>query len=295
MLVLSLANIRYLTGFTGSSALLLIREAGATLITDFRYVTAIATAKGTPSECPGLDLATGLDRQRGERNEKRCATGFRAHIATVRDGERIATIEHAKWEPVSDLVEQLRLVKDPGEVQAIRRAAEVAQAALNEVLGRLQQDSRKLRWRRCSSPPCGEGERVASVPDYRRVGAAGRAASCPNQREGDQAGEFLLLDFGAQVDGYCADLTRTVVVGARADQRQRLVYNTVATAQRQALNGIRAGLTGREADSLAREVIVSAASERPSGIRWDTAWGWRCTRRPGWGRQGRPLYRRARW
>ena len=91
--------------------------------------------------------------------------------------------------------------------------------------------------------------------------ASGPRAALPHARTSErtiQAGEFLLLDFGAQVDGYCADLTRTVVVGARADQRQRLVYDTVATAQRRALNGIRAGLTGREADSLAREVIVAA-------------------------------------
>jgi len=70
------------------------------------------------------------------------------------------------------------------------------------------------------------------------------------------AGEWLLLDFGAQLDGYCADLTRTVVVGARADDKQRVVYALVQSAQERALSGLRAGMTGREADALAREVIV---------------------------------------
>jgi Xaa-Pro aminopeptidase len=69
-------------------------------------------------------------------------------------------------------------------------------------------------------------------------------------------GEWLLLDFGAQLDGYCADLTRTVVVGARADDKQRVVYALVQAAQERAISGLRAGMTGREADALAREVIT---------------------------------------
>jgi Xaa-Pro aminopeptidase len=69
-------------------------------------------------------------------------------------------------------------------------------------------------------------------------------------------GEWLLLDFGAQVGGYCADLSRTVVVGAAADERQRLVYDTVRAAQSRAILGIRAGQPAREADALARDLIV---------------------------------------
>ena len=69
-------------------------------------------------------------------------------------------------------------------------------------------------------------------------------------------GEWLLLDFGAQVDGYCADLTRTVVVGARADERQRAMYELVRCAQGRALEHLRPGMTGREGDALARDVIA---------------------------------------
>src|SRR6185312_8955570 len=69
------------------------------------------------------------------------------------------------------------------------------------------------------------------------------------------AGEWLLLDFGAQVDGYCADITRTVVVGARATERQRTLYDLVREAQLRARTGVRAGMPGREADALARDPI----------------------------------------
>jgi Xaa-Pro aminopeptidase len=90
--------------------------------------------------------------------------------------------------------------------------------------------------------------------------ASGPRSALPHARTGRRAverGDWLLLDFGAQVDGYCADLTRTVVVGARADERQRLVYEVVRQAQRRALEQVRAGQTGREADALAREVITA--------------------------------------
>jgi len=70
-------------------------------------------------------------------------------------------------------------------------------------------------------------------------------------------GEWLLLDFGAQVDGYCADITRTVVVGARASERQRALYGVVYEAQRRARGGVRAGMSGRDADALAREPITA--------------------------------------
>jgi len=71
------------------------------------------------------------------------------------------------------------------------------------------------------------------------------------------AGEWLLLDFGAQVDGYCADITRTVVVGARASERQRVLYGLVREAQQRARAGVRAGMSGREADALARDPIAA--------------------------------------
>ena len=90
--------------------------------------------------------------------------------------------------------------------------------------------------------------------------ASGPRSALPHARTSARevaAGEWLLLDFGAQVDGYCADLTRTVVVGARADDKQRMVFDLVHSAQHRAVAGIRAGMTGREADALARDVIAA--------------------------------------
>src|SRR5439155_958623 len=90
--------------------------------------------------------------------------------------------------------------------------------------------------------------------------ASGPRSALPHARSSRRVvamGEWLLLDFGAQVDGYCADITRTVVVGARASERQRALYGVVYDAQRRARGGVRAGMSGRDADALAREPITA--------------------------------------
>ncbi len=88
--------------------------------------------------------------------------------------------------------------------------------------------------------------------------ASGPRTALPHARTSPRtvtAGDWLLLDFGAQVDGYCADITRTVVVGAKATEAQRTLYELVRTAQQRAREGVRAGMPGRDADALARELI----------------------------------------
>jgi Xaa-Pro aminopeptidase len=155
-------------------------------------------------------------------------------------------------------VERLRVVKSPEEVSAIRAAASLAQEALAEVLPtvRVGQSEREI----------GAGlegalrRRGSEWHPFPTIVASGPRSALPHARTSDRAvgrGEWLLLDFGAQVDGYCADLTRTVVVGARADERQRTIYELVRTAQRRALEHLRAGMTGREGDALARDVIAA--------------------------------------
>ena len=89
--------------------------------------------------------------------------------------------------------------------------------------------------------------------------ASGPRSALPHARTSRRTiavGDLLLLDFGAQVDGYCADLTRTVVVGARADERQRAMHELVQAAQRRALEHLRAGMPAKDGDALARDVIA---------------------------------------
>jgi Xaa-Pro aminopeptidase len=257
LLVTHLPNIRYLTGFTGSAALLLLRSDATILITDFRY------AVQAPAEA-GLAALVEIDQKsvwerlgRLLSSHPLSALGIEAHALTVRDAERVSGLSRSRIVPTSELVERLRMVKSPEEVAAIRDAASLAQSALMEVLPRVR---------------VGQSEREIGAmleEALRRHGsewhpfptivASGPRSALPHARTSARTvapGEWLLLDFGAQVDGYCADLTRTVVVG-RADERQRTIHDLVRTAQGRALEHLRAGMTGREGDALARDVIAA--------------------------------------
>jgi Xaa-Pro aminopeptidase len=157
----------------------------------------------------------------------------------------------------TDLVERLRAVKDAGEVAAIRCAAALAQEALAEMLP-------AVRAGRTEREVAAELEgalrrRGSEWHPFPTIVASGPRSALPHARTSGrpiEAGDWLLLDFGAQVDGYCADLTRTVVVGRRADERQRAIYELVRSAQTRALDRLRPGMTGRVGDALARDVIV---------------------------------------
>lgn len=257
LLVQSLPSIRYLTGFTGSAGLLLVRGSELVLITDFRYAVQAGREAGTAVRVE-IDQSSIWDRLKKVVQERPAGTlGFEAHIATVRERERLEGLAPGRWKAAGELVERLRAAKDEDEVAAIRRAVEVAQDALAEVLPTVRAGQRELDVGAALERAL--RLRGSEWHPFQTIVASGPRSALPHARTSERViarGDWLLLDFGAQVDGYCADLTRTMVVGARADEKQRLVHETVRQAQRRALDHVRAGMTGREADALAREVIV---------------------------------------
>ena len=258
LLVTHLPNIRYLTGFTGSAGLLLVRPDGTTLITDFRYAVQAPSEAGSAAVVE-IDQKSVWDRLgRLLAGVAPGALGIEAQALSVRDAERVAGLTRDRVVPTSDLVERLRAIKSPEEVAAIRAAADLAQAALAEVLPTVRPGLTELEI--AATLEAALRRRGSEWHPFPTIVASGPRAALPHARTSPrtvQAGEWLLLDFGAQVDGYCADLTRTVVVGARADERQRTIYDLVRTAQRRALEHLRAGMTGREGDALARDVIAA--------------------------------------
>ena len=258
LLVTHLPNIRYLTGFSGSAALLLVRSDGTTLITDFRYAVQ-APAEAADAATVEIDQTSVWDRLGRVLAAAPVATiGIEAQALTVRDAERVAGLTRARLVPVTDLVERLRMVKSPEEVAAIRAAAALAQEALAEVLPTVRAGQTEVEVG--AALEAALRRRGSEWHPFPTIVASGPRAALPHARTSAraiEAGEWLLLDFGAQVDGYCADLTRTMVVGGRADERQRTVYELVRSAQRRALEHLHAGMTGREGDALAREVIAA--------------------------------------
>jgi Xaa-Pro aminopeptidase len=259
LLVTHLPNIQYLTGFTGTAGFLVLGPERAVLITDFRY-EAQAERESGAAVTVTIERANTWDRLgRVLKESGPGPLGVEATVMTARDLRRVQGLVPDPVQPTDDLVEGLRVAKDAGEVDAIRRAVALAQDALAAVLPGVVPGQREL-------DVAAELERALRLRGsewhpFPTIVASGPRSALPHARTSDrviQPGEWLLLDFGAQVGGYCADLTRTVVVGRRADARQREVYEVVRQAQLRARTGIRAGQRGRDADLLARSVIAEA-------------------------------------
>ncbi|MBI4420839.1 MAG: aminopeptidase P family protein [Gemmatimonadetes bacterium] len=258
LIVTHLPNVRYLTGFSGTAGVAMVLPDVTVFLTDFRYRTQAGDEVGPAArvEIVGADLWARLWQVLGEYPHA-ANLGYEAQAVTVHQAGRFSRGDlPCRLTPVTDVVERLRVKKDPAEVAAIRRSALLAGEALRAALACVRAGQRESD--------------VAAVleAELRRRGtewhpfptivASGPRAALPHARTTSRVierGDLLLLDFGAQLDGYCADLTRTVVVGRAADDRQRTVYQLVREAQHAARTGIRAGMSGRDADALARRVI----------------------------------------
>ncbi len=258
MVVSGAANIRYFTGFSGTSAQLLVTAQRTVLVTDFRYATQAPAEVGNAAEVrvERTNLWDGLRQAMAIHRVNR--VGIDRARTTLADFDQLKSAG-AELVPVSNLVEPLRATKDGTEVAAIREAARLATEALAAVQA-------GIRVGRTELEVAGDLEaelrrRGSEWHPFQSIVASGPRSALPHARSTNrpiQAGDFLVIDFGAQVSGYCSDITRTFVVGAKADERQRVAYEVVQKAQTRARDGLRAGLTGREADSLARELIARA-------------------------------------
>jgi Xaa-Pro aminopeptidase len=257
LLVLSIPNVRYLTGFSGSSALLLVTASELHLITDFRYETQVAAEVGEFARVriEESSLWTGFwtTLQSASGTE---VIGFESAHIIHRDFQRLLT-DGTKWQwrPQIGLVEALREIKDADEVALIRRAGAMATGALARTLDSVKAGLSELQIAGILEKALrDEGSEEAP---FSPIVASGARAALPHARPTAKAverGEFLLLDFGAQCGGYCSDLTRTVVVG-HASREQREVYEIVKGANAEAASRVKPGMSGKDADALARRYI----------------------------------------
>jgi Xaa-Pro aminopeptidase len=267
LLVTHPVNVRYLTGFTGSNGLAVVGEPGLGLrlfLTDFRYLTQAAEQVDATyeREAASNDLLEGLGpRLLPERvGRPGLRLGFDDAHVSVKVYERLRGLLGSAVELVGagGLVERMRAVKEPGEVERIRAAAALA----DEILGWL-----------VDRPVVGLTERAvaielehemrlrgATAPSFPSIVAAGEHSALPHAEPRDVAippNTLVTVDMGALLDGYCSDVTRTFATG-RLDGEERAVYDLVLEAQLTGLGALRPGPTGREVDTAAREVIVAA-------------------------------------
>jgi Xaa-Pro aminopeptidase len=257
LLVTSLPNVRYLTGFSGSSALLFISQRDTILVTDFRYQTQIVGEVGDIARVSiePQSLWTGLWQQLAQQQALE-VVGFESGHLLHRDFQRLLEAgSRWQWRPTTDIVERLRERKDAGELALIHAANGIATRALDRTLPQLSVGMTELEVAGVLEKALrDEGSEGFPFPS---IVASGPRSALPHARSSTrrvEAGDFLLLDFGAETGGYCADVTRTFVMG-RAGAEQREIYNVVRAANENAALHVRAGMTGRDADAIARDYI----------------------------------------
>jgi Xaa-Pro aminopeptidase len=253
LLVTSLVNIRYLTGFDASNAALLVDPSGpARLFTDFRYIESAQAIEGVEAQqTKRLLLADVAGRLDGRIAFEADALPY-AQVETLRNGG-------LELVPTSGLVEALRAVKDAGEIDALRRAARAAERAFEALTAEtwVGHTERELAWRLRQLLHA----HGVDHPSFDPVIAAGANGSKPHAEPGEAiVGEntLVVVDFGALVDGYCSDCTRTLATGKGVPKELRRAYDVCLAAQVAACTGIRPSMTGAEADAIARRVIDDA-------------------------------------
>jgi Xaa-Pro aminopeptidase len=255
-LVTGLTNVRYLTGFSGSNGQVFVTPNEAYFFSDGRYAARAADlVEGAEIEIYSARLIEVL----GPRVASGSRVGIEAETMTLAERDDLAErLDGVTLIGTKNLVEGLRRVKDADEVAALREAISIADAAFSWLLTHLGpgRSEREIAleleiWMRqhgadeiSFDPIVGTGELAAHIHHS------------PSDRPAEK-GDLVLLDFGSRKDGYCSDMTRTVVLGPASD-RQREIYDLVLAAQEAGIQAMEPGATGVAVDAAARTVIEGA-------------------------------------
>jgi Xaa-Pro aminopeptidase len=251
LLVASAANVRYLVGFSSSNAALVIEPERTLLFSDFRYAEAGRAVEGVEFVETKRQVWADIPEHISGR------VGFEADVITYTQYETLAA-GGLELVPRRGLVEELRLVKEEHELDAVRAAGAITSQAYERLAdepftGRTE---RELAWRLDSL----FHELGAEGPAFETIVAAGLNGARPHARPTDTAiepGQAVVIDAGAFVDGYCADCTRTFMTGPLPERLQE-AYDVCHQAQLAGLDAVQAGTTGIDADAAARAVIDAA-------------------------------------
>jgi len=261
LLISSNENRRYISGFAGSSGCLLISQQDCILATDFRYV------EQAQQESPGFEIFQTTGSQSCwlpalVNNHYWENLGFEAAHTSFSTYEQLRDAlstdsPNIQLIPCTGLVERLRQIKEPEEHAVIRKAVDITDMAFTHLLETIRPGvlEKEVSWelesffRRSGADGCSFDIIVASGPN----------SALPHARPGNRpikAGEPIVIDMGAMLDGYCSDFTRTICLDS-TDETLEKIYNITLKAQKYAIDNIKAGMSGSEADLLARKIIES--------------------------------------
>ncbi len=254
LLITNIYNVRYLTGFTGSSGFCLITKDRAIFFTDFRYT------EQAENEVVGWELAP----EKGRRIDtlKKVIRALSIHILGFENTasyDLFDSLQRLKIKAIAckDIVESLRVSKGESELSNIREAFKIAEASFLDIKGYIKAGVRESDIAlRLESALRKRGSQRAP---FDIIVASGPNGSRPHATVTDRkikAGDFVIIDWGAQYKGYCADITRTLLIKGNYTNKQIEIYNTVNEARQRAIESVRIGMKAMEVDAAARQLIT---------------------------------------
>lgn len=253
-------NMTYLSGFSGATGYLYISKERKLIFTDSRYTTQARLESGA-FEVVEMNAKQGYSEliQKYMLMDKAEKIGFEDQDFIYADFMKIKEVCQAReWVALGCELSNLRIIKRPDELEKLAMAESIGDEAFSYILTILKPGMTELE-------VAVELEGFmkthgASNLSFETIVASGVNSSMPHARPSNKVieeGDFVTMDFGCVYEGYCSDMTRTVVVG-KASEKQKEIYNTVLKAQLAALDGLKAGKTGKEIDAIARDLIGDA-------------------------------------
>ena len=255
VVILSPYNRRYLSGFTGTSGSLLITQDKSLLITDFRYI------QQANDQAQDFEVINQEGPMLGKINElikegQYKKVGVETHLITYNEYQALNT-DAVELSSIEGVIETIRMIKDEFEIKQIQKAADIVDETYEHI----------LKW---VKPGMTENEvnnememfmrsKGATCSSFDTIVASGHRGALPHGVASNKVieeGDMITLDFGALYEGYVSDVTRTFAIGEPKEEMKK-IYNIVLEAQLAALEQIKPGMTGKEADTIARDVIKS--------------------------------------
>ncbi|WP_243290212.1 Xaa-Pro peptidase family protein [Bacillus sp. FJAT-47783] len=255
MIITNPYNRRYLTGFTGTAGVVLISNEDASFITDFRYVKQaedqvkefrLVEHKGTIVEEVAVQAKKMGIKKLGFEEQNVSFATYKTYREQLNDIELV---------PVSGAVEKLRLIKTNEEIKILKEACEIADAAFSHIIQFIKPGMKEIEV--ANELEFFMRKNGAASSSFDMIVASGYRSALPHGVASEKVienGELVTLDFGAYYKGYCSDITRTIAVGDPGEEMKE-IYDIVLEAQLRGMNGIKPGITGRQADALTRDYI----------------------------------------
>ena len=255
LLITSNYNRRYMTGFTGTAGVVLVSKTKAIFITDFRYTEQAA------AQCPDFEIVkhTASIFEEVAKVAKEIGItklGFEQDTLTFASYKQYEQKCEAELVPISGVIEKLRLIKSSAEIKILKEAAKIADAAFEHITSYIRAGITELDV--SNELEFFMRKQGATSSSFDIIVASGHRSALPHGVASDKViekGDLVTLDFGAYYNGYVSDITRTVAVGQPTNQLKE-IYDIVLEAQLRGMAGLKAGITGRQADALTRDYIT---------------------------------------